>query len=114
VDNDGGTCTDGFNHFSWKNTMIIHYTLSIIHYQFIHRNIRATSKKYFTSRQRGILPQIKIGRPQEYFVYFKGFQTQSWGKRTGVLPKNIFGWRPKRKKAAAFTAAALNKLYGDS
>jgi len=37
IDNDCVAYGDYLNHFPEENTLIIHYTLSIIHYQFVYR-----------------------------------------------------------------------------
>jgi len=44
------------------------------------------------------LLQVKIQNPQEYFVYFKGFEAQNCDKRSAVLPGSYFLLWPNLKK----------------
>ena len=41
-------------------------------------------------QEAGVFSQIKDEKSQEYFVYFKTFHPQSWGKRFADLPEIIF------------------------
>ena len=49
-----------------------------------------TSKNYFLVGCPKILAQIKVQKTQEYFVYFKFFELNSWIKRLGIPAKRSF------------------------
>ena len=50
--------------------------------------VRYFAEKLF-SEQQEILVQVKHCNPQEYCMYFKDFNVQSWGKRSAASGKRI-------------------------
>ena len=62
---------------------------------FLGRTV--TTEEIGKSRWREILAQINVWKPQEYFVYFKVYRRQRWGKRSANGRRRFLQWLPQKQ-----------------
>ena len=60
--------------------------------------IRTALQKYIIRRAAGDFFTRQGGRPKEYFVYFEGFQTKHWGKRSADPAMRCFKTLSQQKR----------------